>query len=206
MIRKLIPVRCLFLLLLLQVVSCAVARAQKLSVVLDPRKTEIKWTLVDTLHTVHGTFKMKRGTVVYDTTTGTAEGAIVIDAASGQSGEGIRDGRMKKEFLDVQTYPEIIFKPLHAEGPLDLTGGKPVKVSGTFMLHGVEHPFSMNLTLHGDGKNLTATTHFDVPYVAWGIKDPSIPFVRVHKDVTIDVAATGTVAVGTAAAAGAVQK
>ncbi len=33
--------------------------AQKMTVHLDPAQTEIQWTLTDTLHTVHGTFKLK---------------------------------------------------------------------------------------------------------------------------------------------------
>lgn len=173
------------------------ARAQKITVQLDPNQTEIKWTLTDVLHTVHGIFKMKQGVVSYDPQTGAADGLIVIDAASGYSGNSMRDGRMHKEFLEVHKYPEITFHPQSVEGGSDLsaalTGASPVKVNGIFSIHGADHPFSMMMTLHGDMHSLTATTHFDIPYVAWGIKDPSTLMLRVNKQVQIDVTGVGMV-------------
>ena len=51
--------------------------AQKVTVRLDPAETEIKWTLTDTLHVVHGTFKLKSGLMILDPKTGIAEGEIL---------------------------------------------------------------------------------------------------------------------------------
>ncbi|MHB1022380.1 MAG: YceI family protein [Acidobacteriaceae bacterium] len=173
------------------------AQAQKVTVQLDPNQTMIRWTLTDVLHTVHGIFKMKQGVVSYDPQTGAADGLIVIDAASGYSGNSMRDGRMHKEFLEVQKYPEITFHPQSVEGGADLNaalaGARPIKVNGIFSLHGADHSFSMILILHGNSHALTATTHFDVPYVAWGIKDPSTLMLRVSKQVQIDVTGVGVV-------------
>jgi hypothetical protein len=36
-----------------------------------------------------------------------------------------------------------------------------------------------------------ADTHFTIPYVKWGIKNPSTFFLRVSESVEIDVHATG---------------
>ena len=38
-------------------------RAQEIVVQLDPAQTKIEFTLGSTLHTVEGTFKLKRGTI-----------------------------------------------------------------------------------------------------------------------------------------------
>jgi phage host-nuclease inhibitor protein Gam len=49
------------------------------------------------------------------------------------------------------------------------------------------------MQIHIDGSNLTATTHFTVPYVKWGLKDPSIFILKVAKEVDIDLKLVGRV-------------
>jgi hypothetical protein len=41
------------------------------------------------------------------------------------------------------------------------------------------------MQIHIDGTNLTAKTHFAVPYVLWGLKDPSVFILNVAKEVDI---------------------
>ena len=43
------------------------------------------------------------------------------------------------------------------------------------------------------GDVVTATTRFTVPYVAWGMKNPSKFLLRVSKQVEIEVIAKGTI-------------
>ncbi len=64
------------------------------SVELTPENTKIKWTLGDVLHTVNGTFQLQRGKIDFDPETGKASGQVVVDVASGQSGNDARDRRM----------------------------------------------------------------------------------------------------------------
>jgi hypothetical protein len=40
---------------------------------------------------------------------------------------------------------------------------------------------------------VTATTRFTVPYVEWGMKNPSRLLLRVSKQVEIEVSAKGTI-------------
>src|SRR5579859_3960870 len=61
---------------------------------LDPAQTKVSFTLGDVLHTVHGTFHLKSGTIHFDDATGLANGALVVDATSGDSGSKARDGKM----------------------------------------------------------------------------------------------------------------
>ena len=53
---------------------------------LDPARSEVHFTLSDTLHVVHGTFHIQQGDIAFDPATGKATGSIVVDALSGQSG------------------------------------------------------------------------------------------------------------------------
>jgi hypothetical protein len=48
------------------------------------------------------------------------------------------------------------------------------------------------MQIHIDGTSLTAKTHFKVPYVQWGLKDPSIFVLKVAKEVDIDLTLVGS--------------
>jgi polyisoprenoid-binding protein YceI len=84
----------------LAVLTVGIASAAEVTVELNPAQTRVGWTLGDVLHTVHGTFKLTRGTIRFDSETGNASGEIVVDAASGESGSGSRVGRMNKNVLE----------------------------------------------------------------------------------------------------------
>ena len=46
-------------------------------------------------------------------------------------------------------------------------------------------------TVRMDGDQLTASTHFVIPYVEWGLKNPSTLFLHVGDKVAIDIKAVG---------------
>jgi hypothetical protein len=50
------------------------------------------------------------------------------------------------------------------------------------------------MQVHIEGSSLTAKGMFVVPYVKWGLKDPSIFILKVAKDVQIDMTLAGTLA------------
>jgi hypothetical protein len=47
------------------------------------------------------------------------------------------------------------------------------------------------MQIHIDGASLAAKGHFTVPYVKWGLKDPSIFILKVAKEVDIDLTLAG---------------
>jgi polyisoprenoid-binding protein YceI len=164
-----------------------------MKVLLDPSQTEIHWKLGG-LHQTHGTFKLKSGEFLFNPASGIAEGEILVDATTGESGNAARDKRMQEEVLESNRYPAIFFHPtqmkgaFHAgEGTQDLVG------QGTFNIHGADHPLELPLKVQITAGVVTATTHFTVPYVAWGMKNPSRFLLKVGKEVEIDVTAKGTV-------------
>jgi len=165
----------------------------KLTLHFDPATTKIDWTLKDILHTVHGTFRMKSGVILFNEDTGTADGEIIVETSSAESGNHLRDDRMKKDVLESTKYPEAIFHPEKVTGVVHDGQTQTVTVEGTFTIHGADHPLFLQVrTSLSDGK-LNATTSFVVPYVAWGMKDPSTLMLRVGKDVQVSVDARATV-------------
>ena len=78
----------------------AQAAVQELALSLDPAQSKVHYTVDSTLHTVHGTFSVKSGTVHVDPETGKAGGDVLVFATSGDSGNRARDERMHKEILE----------------------------------------------------------------------------------------------------------
>ena len=172
----------------------AKADAQDTVVEFEPAQTKVEFTLGDVLHTVHGTFKLKKGVIRFDPSTGVASGTLVIDAASGDSGSGARDSRMNKNILESQKFRDIVFTPRHVKGQVAAQGDSQVEVEGTFTLHGSDHPLTLLAKVTAKDGQMTAATHFVVPYVQWGLKNPSTFILRVSDKVEIDIHAAGHVA------------
>jgi hypothetical protein len=172
----------------------AQAQSQSLKVVLDPAQTQVRWKLGADLHKVDGTFKLKSGEFIFNPSTGVAEGEILIDATTGESGNRDRDKRMHDEVLESTRYPAIFFHPTQVKGafkPGETT--QQVQAQGTFNIHGADHAMEVPVKVDTAGNTVTATTHFSVPYVAWGMKNPSKLLLRVSKQVEIEVIAKGTI-------------
>jgi polyisoprenoid-binding protein YceI len=165
--------------------------AQDLTLELDPANTKIEFTLPATLHSVHGTFALKRGTIHFNPQTGSASGLVVVDATSASSGNDGRDHKMHKEILESQRYPEITFTPAKLSGTAELQGNSTVQLEGVFRLHGSDHSMTLTLPVQAAGNILTAKAHMVIPYVAWGLKNPSTFFLHVSDTVEVDITATG---------------
>ena len=167
------------------------SRAQDAAFQLDPSKTKIEFTLTDPLHTVHGTFALKNGAIHFDPTSGKISGAIVVDATSGDSGNGSRDRKMHREILESAKYPEIVFTPKQITGIVAADGASKVGVSGIFRLHGQDHSVTLPIDVIAERNGIQIATHIDIPYVQWGMKNPSNFLLHVGDKVAIDIRATG---------------
>ena len=169
------------------------AFGQQMAVELDTAATKIDWILVGNVHTVHGTFQLKNGAVTFDPANGSLAGELIVDTNTGDSGSAARDKRMKKEVLETDKFPEVRLRVTKLEGSLAAENASNVRLSGQLTIHGASHEVSipMQVTLNGGGFN--AKGKFVVPYVDWGMKDPSNFLFKVNKSVEIDVEAAGHV-------------
>ncbi len=169
---------------------CLPLAAAEMAFDFAPAATEVRYTLEGNLHNVHGTFKMKHGQVTFDSVTGAASGELVIDATSGESGSNARDSRMHKSVLDSARYPEIVFKPRRVEGAVAPLGPSDIKVHGIFRIHGADHELVLAMHIETQPTRVTAATTFTVPYVQWGMKNPSNFIAKVKDTVRISITAT----------------
>ena len=180
--------------LVLSAFAAGPALAGREVLTLDPRATTIAFHLDATGHNVEGKFELVAGEVRFDPESGAAEGEIRIDATKGESGNKKRDKTMHEKVLESGEYPLFLFRAERVEGTLSASGTSTLSLKGTVTVHGATHPLTLPVTVSVDGEHLSAKTTFPIPYVAWGMKDPSWFILRVAKEVEVTVQAEGTLA------------
>jgi polyisoprenoid-binding protein YceI len=164
--------------------------AQQYVVNLDAAHTTIEYTLDSTLHTVHGTFKLKSGEIHFDASTGKVSGRVVVDATSGDSGNKSRDKKMHQEVLESRKYPEITFTPQHMSGTFNPSATSQLELSGTFQLQGQDHPLTATISVEpAQGSVVNSAVHFTIPYIKWGLKDPSTWLLHASDTVALEIQA-----------------
>jgi polyisoprenoid-binding protein YceI len=186
--------------LLVSTATALVASAQapagrlsaQLTLTLDAARSVVRWTLGSTLHTVHGTFAMKRGEVHVDPATGSTSGEFVADATSGKSDNDGRDRKMHKEILESAKYNDVVFRPTKIEGPVALQGSSNVQVRGIFVLHGSEHEITVPVQAELTGTQWKGSAKFSIPYVQWGLKSPNTFLLKADPAVEIELELSGS--------------
>lgn len=182
-------VRALFLGIPLVITPLAFAQHQ--TVTINPDTSQCAFTLGGSGHHVQGTFHVQSGAIDFDPSAQKISGTVVVAAGSGNSGEPSRDKKMNSDVLDTAHFAEVTFAPTSYQGTIAPTGDSTIQVSGVFTLHGAPHDITVPMQIHIDGANLTAKGNFTVPYVKWGLKDPSIFILKVAKEVDIDLILNG---------------
>lgn len=176
-----------------------VSLAQDSALRVEPAQTKIQFSLGSSLHTVHGTFALKSSSLRFDPTSGKISGSIVVDATTGESGNSGRDSRMHREILESAKFPEIVFTPGQIMGTVAPSGMSKVDVPGTFRLHGQDHDVTLPVEVTAEGQTLQIAIHYVIPYVQWGLKNPSNFFLKASDKVEIEIHASGKIETASAA-------
>lgn len=158
----------------------------------DESRSRVTFTLDATAHTVEGSFAVRSGSVTFEPENGTASGEIVVDLASGKTGNARRDAKMHEETLEIEKFPVAVFRPGRLLGKVPAEGTTDLEIEGVLLFHGKEHELTAPVRISADGSSISAVSEFSIPYVAWGLEDPSVFVLRVAKEVTVRVELSGT--------------
>lgn len=159
---------------------------------IDAKASEVTFELSAIAHVVRGEFDVRSGEIRFDPADGSASGEIVVEAKSGRTGNTTRDNKMHKDVLESAKFPLIVFRPSAIEGELAPAGESTITIRGTMSVHGRDQPMSLPATVSVSGDRVTGRSSFIVPFVDWGMKDPSVLIVRVAKEVRVRVELQGT--------------
>jgi polyisoprenoid-binding protein YceI len=182
-----------FAVLALAVILSPAALAQNQTFAVNPDASKIKMTLNTTHEVVNGTFHMQSGSIEFDRSNPKMSGSVAVLAGSGKTGSDSRDRKMHNDILKVDQYATVSFAPKTYTGTIAPSGDSTIQVSGVFTLLGKPHDLMIPMQIHMDGSKATAKAQFVVPYVQWGLKNPSFMFWKAENDVAIDLNLVGQV-------------
>ena len=137
--------------------------------------------------------KVKEGTLRLDVASGKISGRIVVDVKSGNTGDGEHDRSMHQDVLESARFPEAVFSPNRLTGQLALEGQSEVGVRGVLRIHGQDHDVTLPAKVSVENSRFTATSHLSIPYVKWGMKDPSTFLLHVNETVEVEMRVAGTI-------------
>jgi polyisoprenoid-binding protein YceI len=179
--------------LTLAVALAPAAIAQQQTFAVNPDTSEVKMTLNTTHEVVNGTFHIQSGSIVFDRSAPQMSGSVVVATGTGKTGNDMRDHKMHKDILKSAQFATVSFAPKSYSGNLATSGDSTIQVTGAFTLLGTPHDITIPMTVHLDGASATAKAHFTVPYVQWGLKNPSFLVWKADNDVAIDLNLVGTI-------------
>jgi hypothetical protein len=189
-------------------------------------------------HQVHSKLKLVSGKIEVDPASGELSGLIVVDTASGDSGNRLRDAEMRNNILSTTLSSDHLHsksmstdcsnaeqisrscawdtKSNHmrlahslvtlsemkgltyrffASLRMTVLRGYIIKCTNVLWsdlaLHGVKQELVVDSEVLLQGDEVKISGHFVVPYVDWGLKDPSLWRLRVAKQVAINVHTQG---------------
>jgi polyisoprenoid-binding protein YceI len=185
---------CAFLVLFLNMAVAAQSNSpspEEITFTPDASSSSVIFSLDATMHTVHGGFAFKKSAIHFSPNLKQISGEIVLDATSAKTGIDARDNKMNKGVLESNRFPEIVFHPDRVEGALALQGTSKIQIHGVFTIHGQQHEMTVPAEVEITAQRWTVTSRFVVPYVDWGMKDPSNFLLHVKKTVDIEVKLAG---------------
>ena len=180
-----------FAVLALAAILAPAALAQHQTFVVNPDASEVKIALKTTHELVNGTFHVQSGSIEFDPSAPKMSGSVVILAGSGKTGNGSRDKKMNKDILEVEQHATVSFEPKSYAGTIAPSGDSTIQVTGIFTLLGTPHEITIPILVHLESTTAGANAYFVVPYVRWGLKNPSFLIWKADNDVAIDLSLTG---------------
>ena len=177
----------------LAVILAPVALAQHQTFAVNPDASEVKMKLNTTHEVVNGTFHVQSGSINFDRTAAYISGTVSVAAGTGKTGNDSRDKKMNKDILKVDQFATVSFAPKAYTGTIAASGDSTIQVSGVFTLLGTPHDLTIPMQIHVDGSKATVRAQFVVPYVHWGLKNPSFLIWKAENDVAIDLNLVGKI-------------
>jgi polyisoprenoid-binding protein YceI len=147
----------------------ATAVAGEIVLPIDAGKSALTFSVKRPGETIEGTAHQFEGEVRLDPADLSKGGSVVlvVRADSLETGNRLRDRKMRNTHLEAERYPTIVFRSTSVQ-----VGAEKGIVEGTLSLHGVDRTLMVPATIRYDSGVLTAEGNADLTYSDFGIPIP----------------------------------
>jgi len=184
----------------LGIVAAAPAPRAPVTLAIDPKTSSLTFTIHRPGETIDGAAHEFTGQVVFDPADLSAGGSVVlrVAASSLETGNRMRDRKMRNSHLEVDRFPEIVFRSTSIETgsvregaaapPAGSAPGGPQRkaiVEGVLSLHGVDRPLMLPAAIRYDNGTLTAEGSVDLTYSDYSIAIPRFLWLVMEDDIKV---------------------
>jgi len=143
---------------------------------------------VQSLFRVDGSFGPVSGEVRFAPEGGVMSGELRLDAATADTGYGLRDSVIREEVLETDRYPVIAFRPTRWRVRGRSATQLSAAIEGSVVMHGVERPVTVELEAQiaptGEARLRGGLA---LEFEDWGIENPGTEFLPVDPRVGVTI-------------------
>jgi polyisoprenoid-binding protein YceI len=158
------------------------AAGERLTLPIDAEKSTLTFTISRPGETIEGTAGQFSGEIAFNPADLSQGGSVVlrIVAASLETGNRLRDHKMRKTHLEVERFPAIVFQSTSVK-----VGPEKAIVEGVLSLHGVDRTLMVPATIRYDSGVLTAEGRADLTYTDFGIAIPRVLWLVMEDAIQV---------------------
>lgn len=162
----------------LAVFASGVSFAAEISI--TRKNTSLRFELDSTWHKISGNAPVFHGTIEFDdpSSPSSISGFVNIDTALLETGNSIRDRRMRGFCLDADRFPDIRFK---------ITGYVNGKIKGQLTIKNITRAITVDVTSQKKGERIEYQGATVISWKEFGVADPSWWFAKVAQELTVTV-------------------
>jgi polyisoprenoid-binding protein YceI len=110
-----------------------------------------------------------------------------VDLASLDTGIGLRNRHMRRNYLETERFPFASFQGRVTHLAADGFGGFQITASGTFGIHGVDRPREIPCVVTPEESNLSVRCGFSVNLTHHNIEIPKLMFMKVGEVMEVEL-------------------
>jgi polyisoprenoid-binding protein YceI len=190
----------ILLLAFLGVPAGAAPNGGPVTLAIDPQRSSLTFTIHRPGETIDGAARAFTGEVVFDPADLSSASSVVlrVTAASLETGNRMRDRKMRNAHLEVDRFPEIVFKSTSIKVGPEREGaapgvrgsapggtGRKALVEGVLSLHGVDRTLMVPAAIRYDNGTLIAEGSVALTYSDYGIPIPRFLWLVMEDDIKV---------------------